>query len=240
MILSKLFVLGQEIELLWTDMDYHRKIRDNGKPLSEIMGGLITVCFPTGKDSDLILNWMSKESEDDTWEEVDKMEKGKVCFYEESFETSPIKTYEFTDAHLIYFKEVFDSVGTEPMQTIITISPAVQNYETELVKPWNVSWTAPIESKPHQPKEDEKKKKFVDYYITDVNGKRLEEYEVGDTIVLNIKTKNRINDKITIHLEDKSHDYKYQGKVLEDDKLKNYIINSDLEKVQLEVIIQSS
>ena len=54
------------------------------------------------------------------------------------------------------------------------------------------------------------------------------------------KNLNRINDKITIFLEDKSHDFLYQGNVLEDDKLKDYVINSDLEQIELEVIIQSS
>ena len=140
MTLAKLFILGQEIELLWTDMNYHREIRMNGKPATEIMGGLITVCFATNQNTDQILRWMTKENEDNTWNEADKMEEGKVCFYENGFDYPPTKTYEFNDAHLIYFKETFNAEGEEPMQTILTISPAIQNYETEFVKRWNFSW----------------------------------------------------------------------------------------------------
>jgi len=78
-------------------MNYHREIRMNGKPATEIMGGLITVCYATDYYSDLVLRWMTKKSEDNNWNEADKMEKGKVCFYENGFEYSPTKTYEFND-----------------------------------------------------------------------------------------------------------------------------------------------
>ncbi len=42
---AKLFILGQEIELLWTEIQYHREVRINGKPSTEVLGGLITLCF---------------------------------------------------------------------------------------------------------------------------------------------------------------------------------------------------
>jgi len=154
MALAKLFILGQEIEFLWTDTNYHREIRINGKPATEIMGGLITVCFETTGKTDIVLRWMTKESEDDTWNEVDKMENGKVCFYENGFDYPPTKTYKFNDAHLIYFKENFYSEGEEPMQTVITISPAIQNYGTDFVKRWNENWIPPSEQTPYQPAEN--------------------------------------------------------------------------------------
>ncbi|OEK08121.1 hypothetical protein A8C32_01280 [Flavivirga aquatica] len=80
MVQAKLFILGLEIELLRTNMHYYREIRINGKPATEIMGGLISVCFATGENTDQILHWMTKESKDNTWEEVDKMEKTKSVF----------------------------------------------------------------------------------------------------------------------------------------------------------------
>jgi hypothetical protein len=83
-------------------------------------------------------------------------------------------------------------------------------------------------------------KKLTEYYLTDESGAKVEEYEVGDMITLNIKTKNRIGDKLTIHLEDKTHDFKYKGEVLPDDKLTDFVISKDYEKIELEVIVQSS
>jgi len=237
MTLAKLFILGQEIELLWTDMNYHREIRMNGKPATEIMGGLITVCFATNQNTDQILRWMTKENEDNTWNEADKMEEGKVCFYENGFDYPPTKTYEFNDAHLIYFKESFYAEGEEPMQTTITISPAIQNYGIEFVKRWNVSWMPPSEKIPYQPKENFAPK-VIDYYITNTDGNRIEEGEIGNIIFLNIKTKNLIGELLSINLEDKNVDFKYKGKVLRNDILSDYKVTSDIEKIKLEVIPQ--
>lgn len=83
-------------------------------------------------------------------------------------------------------------------------------------------------------------KKLTDYFLTDESGKKVEEYEVGDLITLNIKTKNRIGDTLTIHLEDKTHDFKFNGEVLKDDKLSDFTVTKDEEKIELEVIVQSS
>ncbi len=165
MIEAKLFILDQEIELLWTDMYYHRNISRSGMPRSNIMGGLITVCFETGKYSDQILCWMASHSRDNTWGEVDKMKKGHLCFYKNGFDYPPTKTYQFNDSHIVYYKEIFDANNEESMQTIITISPAIQNYgtnsptkenhKTDFVQPWNVSWIPYEERKPYQVKEAE-------------------------------------------------------------------------------------
>lgn len=82
-------------------------------------------------------------------------------------------------------------------------------------------------------------KTLTDYYLTDKDGKKVEEYEVGDMITLNIKTKNRIGDTLTIHLEDQTHDFKYNGEVIKE-KLTGITISKDEEKIELEVIVQAS
>ncbi len=342
MVQAKLFVLKQEIELLWTDVSYVRQLRPNGKPASEVLGGLITVRFATTPETDQVLRWMTKKSEDETFREADKMEEGKICFYKDGFGAPPTKTYLFNDAFPVHYKEVFLSSGDEPMQTIMTISPAIQDYGTKFVKRWNLSHIAPTDETfvPSEVFVEEKKitdiyfedmegyrvrklpvgsevylviesenitgrkvnvnlgdknndfihngdlleddilrdlvisgdvhkeklkivaehlaeetpvnpntsnqstantgeKKLVEYFMTDTSGKRVDKFEVGDTVILNIKTENRIGDKITIHLDDKTHDFRYQGEVLPDDKLSDYTIQKDLEKIELEVIAQS-
>lgn len=239
MIQAKLFIIGQEIDLLWTEMDYHRDVSPSGKPTSSVLGGVISVCFATTAETDLILNWMTKESADDSKREIDKMEEGKICFYKDGFDHPPTRTYTFNDAFPIEYKETFNANFEDPLQTVLTISPAIQNYGAELIKHWNVSHLPPSESAPQQ-QTNEDEKQLVDYYLTDANGNKIEEYEVGDKILLHIKTKNRINDKITIHLEDKSHDFMYKGEILKDDKLSDYTITKDVERIELEVIVQST
>lgn len=237
MVQSKLFILKQEIELLWTVMHYEREVNPSGKPTSKVEGGQITVCFATRGDTDLVLRWMTKPSLDDTSRELDRMEKGKICFYADGFDYPPTRTYEFDDTFPVFYKEVFDTSGEEPLQTVMTISPAIQNYGADLIKPWNVSYVPPVEKSPHQSEEPEEKK-LVDYYLTDSDENVIDEYEVGDKILLHIITENRVGDKITIHLEDRSHDFKYKGNVLEDDKLENYTLKGDHDKIELEVTSQ--
>lgn len=238
MVLAKLFVLGQERELLWTDMGYERDIRKNGKPSTEVMGGLITVCYESQGDDDIILRWLTIPSEDDTWEEVDKMAEGKVCFYDNDFDYPPTKTYKFNDALLIYYKEVFFTEGIHPMKTIITISPAIQNYGTDFVKRWNVSWIPPEET-PYQAVENGEPK-VLDYYLTNLDGQRIDQAKIGEKIYLNIETTNLIGKTLTISLNDKNVDFKYKDEALKDDTISNYKVNNDLEKLKLEVILQQN
>ncbi len=354
MIQAKLFILSQEIVLLWTDMRYVKAMKSRGIPDADarVVGGRITLCFETRDDTDMLLQWMTRDSGDSSFQEKNKMEEGKICFYQDGFDYPPTKTYEFNDAHLVYYREHSSELEGIPLQTTLTISPAIQNYGALHVEPWNVSYVAPSVDMPFQPLEvlpstrpkiydvfyedldgkrvkklkigsevylvimsenvsgkavnvdlSDKKhdflyneeileddilkdlvisgdthkvllkvvaqhegspgtddepseenqptntvppqtapegdKELLQYFLTDAKGTKVEEYEVGDKIILNIETKNRIGDNITIHLEDKSHDFKYNGEILKDDKLSDYSITKNLEKIELEVIVES-
>ena len=48
----------------------------------------------------------------------------------------------------------------------------------------------------------------------------------------------RIYNNLNIHLDDKTHDFKYKGQILKNDILRNYKIGSNLEQIELEVINQ--
>jgi hypothetical protein len=235
MIQAKLFIIGQEIELLWTDMNYYRNIKVNGKPATDILGGLITLCFATTKDTDLVLRWLTKESEDDTWEEVDKMEEGKVCFYDNGFDYPPTKTYKFSDAHLVYFKETFNTLGEEPLQTILTISPAIQNYSVDFLKRWNVSWVPPSERIAYKPIEVERDE-VIDCYLTDLENNETSNVSFEQEVYLVVKTKNMIGKIKDIDLKNLKHTFEYNGELLENNTLKSFNIEADLQKVKLKVI----
>lgn len=234
---AKLFILGQEIELLWADMHYNRELQINGKPNTDVMGGLITLCFATTYNTDQILRWMTKESKDDTWEEVDKMEEGKVCFYANGFNYPPTKTYKFNDAVLVYFKEFFYAEGAQPMQTIITISPAIQNYGTDFIKRWNVSYIPPSEKMPYQPKQD-LTKRVVECYYTDLNGNKQAELQTGEEAYLVLKTENAIGETIDIDLTNHTKDFIYNDEIIENDIIKNFNVTNNLHKIKLRVIVQ--
>ena len=47
-----------------------------------------------------------------------------------------------------------------------------------------------------------------------------------------------IGKPFTINLDDPEIDFKYNGRVLENDTLKDYTINSDIETIELEAILE--
>ncbi len=236
---AKLFILDKEIELLWVDMNYYRETSRNGKPDPEVIGGLITVCFPTDNYTDQILRWMTKKNEDNTWNEVDKMENGKVCFYDDGFDYPPTKTYKFDDAHLIYFQEIFYTDGSLPMRTIITISPAIQDYGELYVKRWNENYIPPEEQTPYQPVEN-LDKKITDFYYTDKDNKKDTKLTYGEKAYLIIESRNMIGEIVDLKLSNKVIDFIYEDKRIKNDTIEGYKIKSNTDKIPVYVISEDN
>ena len=207
MVSAKLFVLKQERELLWIDTDYSRDTNyTNGKPSGEVNGGLIKLCFAAEIGDDIFLRWMTKESQDKSGEEKDKMEEGKILFYERGFDFPPTKTYTFKDAFLVSYKEYFSSMNG--MQVMLTISPAIQDYGAYFLKRWNVSHVDTIPEK-HTLTESVKNNdepEIVKKEWRDQEGNRIEESDANTNSVLFLKVKNiDVGEELKIVLENK-HD----------------------------------
>lgn len=149
---AKLFILGEERELLWINTNYLRYTAANGSPTSDVEGGFLTLSFVAQENDDVFWHNMTKEVE----KETDRMEKGEVHFYNKGDEDIPIRKYKFSDAYLIEYSEVFDAYETENMHIVLTISPAIQDYGAELVKYWNKSWIPPSEPVYYVPKQEKK------------------------------------------------------------------------------------
>ena len=79
---------------------------------------------------------------------------------------------------------------------------------------------------------------LIHYYITDLEGNKLDKYKILDKIILNLETENAIGEILTVRIPDKTYDFKHNGIVLQNDTLKDYQISNDLEKIELEVIKQ--
>ena len=85
-------------------------------------------------------------------------------------------------------------------------------------------------------KEMSKTPKLIDYYITDVEGNRIESditNYIGDKIIVHIETQDLINDRININMNNKFIDFIYKGEKLEKDTLKNYEITKNHEEIEL-------
>ena len=148
---AKLFLLGMERELLWVDTNYYRYVARDGSPSSNLEGGLLRLSFVSQESDEVFWHNMVKKVD----KETERMEKGEIHFYSKGNEDSAIRKYKFNDAYLIEFSEIFHSWGTENMQIILTISPAIQNYgySQDFVKHWQVS-SLPTQPTYYQPKQE--------------------------------------------------------------------------------------
>lgn len=239
MIQAKLFLLKQEIDLLWTDMQYVREIKSGGRPGSGVLGGEITVCFATTMDTDIMLSWLTKKTEDESLREADIMQEGEILFYLEGFDNPPTKSYKFNDAFPIRYKEIFNANDDQPLQTILTISPAIQNYGADLIKRWNISFVPPSEDAPYQSNEaTDTDMKISDIYYEDMDGNKVQNLLVGMDVYLVIVSQNVSGKAVNVDLSDKNCDFMHNGERLEDDQLKDLTISGDTHKEKLTIIAQ--
>ncbi|WP_256365463.1 type VI secretion system tube protein TssD [Flavobacterium sp. MEB061] len=146
-----MFLLGMERDLRWVDTNYYRYVARDGSPSSNLEGGLLRLSFVSQESDEVFWHNMVKKVD----KETERMEKGEIHFYSKGNEDSAIRKYKFNDAYLVEFSEIFHSWGTENMQIILTISPAIQNYgySQDFVKHWQVS-SLPTQPTYYQPKEE--------------------------------------------------------------------------------------
>lgn len=237
MIQAKLFILDQEIQLLSTDMRYMRTIESMGRPSARIIGGKIALCFETRDDTDAILRWMVRGS-DSSFPGENVMEKGKICFYADGFDTTPTKTYEFNDAYLLNYKDSFNHHEDIPLRTTITISPAIQNYGVEHIEPWNISYVDPTADEPFQAAEKIAKPRIYDLYYEDLEGGIIKELKIGTEVNLVIISSDASGKAVNVDLSDKDHDFIHEGELLVDDLLKDLTLSGDTHKEKLKVVAQ--
>ncbi|WP_157472583.1 type VI secretion system tube protein TssD [Flavobacterium aquidurense] len=155
---AKLFMFGEERELLWVNTNYYRHIWVNGMPTTDIEGGFLTFGFTSQESDDVFWHNMTKRIEHHT----DRMEKGEIRFYSKGQEDIAIRIYKFSDAYVVYYSETFEANGEGNMQTVVVLSPAIQNYgyTYDLVKYWQVSRVniAPVYYFPTEEKKETKVK----------------------------------------------------------------------------------
>ncbi len=226
--LAKLFINDEVRNILNAKQVFSRLADVNGKPTTKPLGKQLEFSLESTKDDSFLYHNMFSPT---------SSIKGEIVFYKRDGLSTLFKI-EFANAYVLRLSEHFDASGASPMHMNISIGWGIIKMRGLLhEETWN----------PNNPfvnidetKREEKEKKVTSYTITNTDGQELESYKIGDIIVLNIETSNRVGDAMTISLDDKSHDFKYNGQVLHNDTIKDYIISSDSEKIQLEVIQQST
>lgn len=109
------------------------------------------------------------------------------------------------------------------------------NSESNYLAAWGTNYTHNT-----KPITREETPEFIGYFITDLDNNELENYKTGDKIRVHLQTENTVGKTISFSLNDKNQDFKHNGVILQNDTLKNYPINSDIELIELEVIDQQN
>ncbi len=145
---------------------------------------------------------------------------------------------EFANAKFKNWGESNTYEGFEDIDLMrVVIHPLIVRYQgvvTEL--PRNPSNPFAERTAPVTVREDTTKQ-LTEYLLTDLEGNTISDYDAGQTIILHIKTENRVGDTVTINLNDNEHDFKRKGVFLENDTLETQITSNHME-IELEVTDQ--
>ncbi|AUC77593.1 type VI secretion system tube protein TssD [Olleya sp. Bg11-27] len=224
--LAKLFIEDEVRNILNVNQVYSRLADVNGRPITKAVGHKLEFAIESTIDDSFFYESM--------FSQTDQCE-GEIVFYKRDGISTLFKM-EFANAQILNLAESFNAIDSLPLHMNIAIGWGIMKMKgVTHQEPWNPNNPfIEIEETTRQ----EEEKEVTRYFVTDTEGNELDEYKIGEKIILNIETKNRIGDSITIHLNDKTHDFKYGGQILENDKLSNYTINSNLEQIELDVINQ--
>lgn len=202
MIKAKLFVLGMEREVAWTNLEYHRFTNfANGKPGEMPLGGLISLSFISTQEDDKLLRWMTHTPEDKTCH----LAEGKVVFYEGDFTGVPLFEYKFNDAALVNWEENFSADDAEPMTISIDISAAIQEIKgVPFAKPWKITDTGDSADKgSNEPIEKEAKIVAVDW--VDESGTEISEIHYTQKTQVRVKLQNQKGGEVKVKITKKDN-----------------------------------
>lgn len=190
---------------------------------TQVAGGLLHLNFNASAEDEFFWEWLL----------MGHRKEGRIELYRG--DNDPGLKIEFADCYCVGLNERMQ-FGERPMQINLRLSPAItRNRGVGHEKSWKVSKTG-SESKVAQQAAAVETAAYTELYVVDQQNNRITEVETGMTIDVVMKTTGCVGKTISINLNDKQHDYKYDGQVLVDDTLSAYEIKQNIERISLEVI----
>ena len=225
---AELLIFDKIYPILDFELTLEKEADTTGLPVSNPFGGKMIITFASGKnDTDLIEAAMGSRM----------MVRGIVRMYRRDG-IQKLFDYEFANAYLLLRKETFDATSKNPLTTKIIIAPGILKKEDWIFENyWNPSNPFLTAATPISSSDDEELQ-IVDCYYTDLEGNEVAEPAVGEEVYLVVHSENGIGETTDIDLSNQTKDFMYNGEVLENDILKDYLINSDEDKIKLRVVAQ--
>lgn len=109
--LSKLTIENDEMNVLDCKFEFNQGADYTGRPSEKPRGGQIEILVESTAKTDF-LEWMISE---------DMTKTGSITFFKRE-NMSNLKKVEFKDAYCLHYKEHFNAVNNEPLQTSLIIS----------------------------------------------------------------------------------------------------------------------
>ncbi len=158
-----------------------------------------------------------------------------------NFQLGADKVFDLYDVICVQNNEHFWGEGSQPMTNIITLIPAIMLYNGvgPVVQAWHIQDPKAImkgtETKTTERPEVVKEEDFdiTALYWTDMDGNKLEGPQLGNNLLV-VHSEGGVGKVVTFNLKDVDYDFKYQGNELEDDQLKDYTIQADVDKLEIE------
>ena len=224
-LVAKLYVEDKEINILDFKFRFTRSVDEHGKPMGKPNGTIFEIIFETTADQSFM-----------AWSIATDMTKHVKIVVSPVSGTSKSRIIELYDVHCVFFKNDFNSRNGEPMTTLIHLTPAIMiddGYKV-LDHYWKKTDLSAENVVPTVIKQDEELE-IIDMHYEDEEGEKIETIHAGK-VKLVIKTKNWEGKYIDINLNNKEHDFEYEGKHVENDLLTRVKLTGETTTLDLEAI----
>ena len=220
---DKEFIVEQHYFSIFQSTDYA------GRPNNKSMNGTFDFKIHGSKDNTFF-----------EWSIHPTMMKNCKIVFSSRFGTSKSTTIELLDTYCLHYKLHYTHDSTNAFMLCFSLSPAtiLVDGQSMLSHFWRITDPTLLGQPVIEREKKDEEPRILDYYITDLEGNKKPEYEIGDEIYVVIKTKNMTGKEFTLNLADKTKDFKYKDEILPNDRLENYLIQSNTEKIKLEVVPQ--
>ncbi|MEN7549029.1 type VI secretion system tube protein TssD [Rapidithrix thailandica] len=227
-LIAKLYVEDKEINILDFKFRFTRSVDEHGKPMGKPNGTIFDITFETTSDQSFFA-WSVG---------MDMVKKVKIVVSPVT-QDSKSRVFELYDVHCVFFKNHFNGVNGEPMMTQIKLSPAIlYDGGVKILEHYWKETDLSAQDTPVTTITPEEELIIMDMYYENEEGERIEEIHNGE-VTLVIQTENGPGKNLDINLDNRKHDFKRDGKPLEDGQLKNVSVTGNTTRVLLEATPKS-
>ncbi len=225
--------MGVQVKVLFQDkvitaLAFFRQmfqvVDSEGKPFGRPTGHLVSLVFESTHLTDEFFRLI-----------VDEIMFDITILFSPVTRNSKSSKLELRDVHVANYKESFKP--DSGLIASIVFTAAIVNFNGVIhYEHWKVSDITPPKMAEPTPVPREKKKEILDFYYTDLEGKKDAVFTFGKKANLVLRSKNMIGETVDLKLDKKVIDFVYNGKRIKDDIIKGYTIKSNTDKIPVEVI----